>query len=159
MNNLIPWKRTENRQNGSTQMAPMPQMRWDWDRLFDRFWDDAWGMSSTGASNGMPLDIAEDDDQIRVRAEVPGVDPAHLDISLSGELLTLSGEKSDEDESLNGGSRRYSERHFGHFERAVKLPCAVDPDKVTAKHRNGVVTITLQKADAVRPKRIQIKSA
>lgn len=157
MNSLIPWKRGGVQSNGQTTMAPVSQMRWDWDRMFDRLLDDVWTPAS-GTSPGMLLDLAETDDEIRVRAEVPGMNPGDLDVSLTGDVLTLSGQKLDEDEGKNEG-RHYSERSFGVFKRAVKLPCAVDPDRVSAEHRNGVVTITLQKADTVKPKRIQVKSA
>lgn len=157
MNNLIPWKRGEMQRNGNgTQMAPVSSMRMDWDRLFDRILDDAW--SPTGGSHGLALDLAETDEAIRVRAEVPGMGPDDLDISLSGDILTLSGQKSDQDE-IKDGSRFYSERHFGSYQRAVKLPCPVNPDQVSAEHKNGVVTITLPKAETVRPKRISVKPA
>lgn len=158
MTSLIPWKRGGNRQrNGDLQVAPVSSMRMDWDRLFDRLLDDAWP-PSVGASQGPLLDVSETDEQIRVRAEVPGMGPDDLNVSLAGDVLTLSGQKLDEDESQNG-SCYYSERHFGSYQRAVKLPCPVDPDHVSAEHKHGVVTITLQKAETVRPKRIAVKSA
>jgi len=155
MTNLIPWKRTEGQRNGG--LAPISQMRWGWERMFDQLLDDVWG-PVVSATRGMPLDIAETDEHIRVRAEVPGISPDELNISLSGEVLTLTGQKLDEDESQES-SRYHCERSFGSYQRMVKLPCAVDPDHVQAEHRNGVVTITLQKAAAVRPKRIKVKSA
>lgn len=157
MTRLIPWRRNETQSTGNMQMAPVSQMRWDWDRLFDRFLDDAWGSPSMATAHDMLLDVSETDEQIRVRAEVPGINPDDLNISLMGNVLTLSGQKVDEEESEQAG-RYYSERRFGSFERAVKLPCAVDPDRVDAAHRNGVVTITLQKSETVRPKRIKVKS-
>ena len=155
MNNLIPWRRAQIRNDG--EMQPVSQMRWDWDRLFDRLLDDAW-VSSASTAHSLPLDISVSDDQIRVRAEVPGMNPNDLNISLAGDVLTLSGQKVDEDEATDG-TRYYTERRFGSYERAVKLPCPVDPDQVSAEHKNGVVTITLQKSETVRPKRIKVKSA
>ncbi len=158
MTNLIPWKRGENqRRDGNVQATPVSSMRMDWDRLFDRLLDDAW-TPSAGSSHGLLLDVSETDEQIRVRAEVPGMGPDDLNVSLAGDVLTLSGQKIDQDESQDG-TRYYSERHFGSYERAVKLSCPVDPDHVSAEHKNGVVTITLQKAETVRPKRIAIKPA
>lgn len=156
MNSLIPWRRTENRTNpNGYAMAPVSHMRWDWDRLFDRLLDDAWTPSLR--SPGMPVDLAETDETIRIRAEVPGIDPSDLDVSLTGDLLTLSAEKTDETPAEATG-HRYSERHFGSYQRTIKLPCPVDPDKVEAAHKNGVVTITLEKAETVRPRRIQVRS-
>lgn len=159
MMNLIPWKRedVQDRNGGGMQLSPISSMRMDWDRLFDRFLDDAWAPLAA-TSHGLPLDMSETDDEIRVRAEVPGIEPENLDISLAGDVLTLSAQKMDEEES-ESGTRRYSERHFGSCRRAVQLPCPVDPDRVSADHENGVVTITLQKAETVRPKRIAVKSA
>jgi len=157
MNGLIPWKRNASTRNGNSQITPISEMRMDWDRLFDRFLDDVWSPSS-GVASGMLLDVSETDDQVRVRAEVPGMNPEDLNINLAGEMLTLAGEKVD-DSAVQEGRSYYSERHFGTFQRAIKLPCPVDADKVEAEHKNGVVTITLWKSDAVRPKRIQIKSS
>ena len=154
MTTLMPWKRTDQR-NG-IPLVPVSRMRWDWDRMFDRFLDDVWA-PATGTV-AMPLDVCETDEEIRVRVEVPGFDPERLEISLSGEVLTLSGEKTD-DTPAEGVTRHYSERAFGAQQRAVKLPCPVDPDRVRADHEHGIVTITLQKAEAVRPKRIKVKSA
>jgi HSP20 family protein len=159
MTNLIPWRRGESQRTGNgMQMTPVSSMRTEWDRLFDRLLDDAWGPLTSNASRGLLLDVAETDEAIRVRAEVPGMGPDDLDVSLVGDVLTLSGQKVDEDES-GEGTRYYSERQFGSYQRTVKLPCPVDPDRVTAEHKNGVVTITLQKAETVRPKRIAVKSA
>ncbi len=158
MTNLIPRRRTENsHRNGSLQSAPVSSARMGWDRLFDRLLDDAW-IPSSGSAHGLPLDLFESDEQIRVRAEVPGMGPDDLNVSLAGEVLTLSGQKIDQDESQEG-TRYYSERHFGSYQRTVKLPCPVDPDTVSAEHKNGVVSITLRKAETVRPKRIAVKPA
>lgn len=157
MMKLMPWKRNDSRRADDSGMVPVSQMRWDWDRLFDRLLDDAWSQAARPVPD-LLLDLSETDDEIRVRVEVPGIEPDDLDISLSGDVLTLAGEKVDEDDSRDG-SLTYSERRIGSFYRALKLPCEVDPDHVLAQHRNGVVTITLQKAETVRPKRIRIKSA
>ena len=154
MNNLIPWRRTHPRNNGELQ--PVSQMRSDWDRLFDRLLDDRL-VPSAQSANGWPLDVSESDEQIRVRVEVPGMNPEDIDISLAGDVLTLSGEKVEGETS--DGSTLYTERRYGAFQRAVTLPCAVDPDQVSAEHKNGVVTITLQKAETVRPKRIKVNPA
>lgn len=154
--NLIPWKRGELETNGPSRM-PVPQLRWDMDRMFDRFFDDFWSRGSNGEFSGVRLDVHETDEEILVRAEVPGIDPKDIDVQLTGDTLTLAGEKKDESESKSGSSR-YSERRFGSFRRAIQLPCPVDPDRVEAEHRNGVVTITLRKNEAMRPKRIAVKT-
>jgi HSP20 family protein len=154
MNRLIPWKRSELPTNGARELAPVTALRHDWDRLFDRLLDDAWG----GTGQAMPLDVTETDEEIRVRAEVPGIAPEELEISLSGDVLTLCGEKHD-DAPAREARQAWSERQFGTWRRALRLSCPVDADSVKAEHKNGVVTITLQKAEAVRPKRIRVKPA
>lgn len=157
MSTLLPWKRPATQANGANQLPSLSRLRWDWDNLFDRFFQDAWSPVAETARS-LPLDVTETDDEIRVRAEVPGIAPEELEIQLSGDVLTLSGTKVDEETTREEG-RTYSERVFGSYHRALQLPCPVDPDKVQAKHKHGVVTITLQKAETVRPKRIQVKAS
>jgi HSP20 family protein len=156
MNNLIPWRRTEVRNNG--EMQPVSHMRWGWDRLFDQLLDDALA-PSTGIAHALPIDVSVSEEHIRVRAEVPGVNPEELNISLTGDVLTLSGQKVDQEAESRAETLYYTERRFGSYQRAIKLPVPVDPDQVSAEHKNGVVTITLQKSETVRPKRIKVKSA
>jgi len=158
MSSLMPWKRSDFQRSAiDSPAAPISTMRMDWDRMFDRILDGVWSPQGD-SSVSLPLDVTETADTIRVRAEVPGMGPEDLDISLVGDVLTLSGQKVEEEESQEE-ARYYSERHFGSFQRAVKLSCPVDVETVTAKHKNGVVTITLDKAEAVRPKRISVKPA
>ncbi len=154
MLNMVPWRREQNDGGTQSAVAPVARMRSDWDRLFDRFLDDVWSPVA-GAAHPMPLDVVETDEHIRVRVEVPGVKPEDLDIRLAGEVLTLTAQKNDDE---SDGTRHYSERRFGSQQRALRLACPVDPDHVEARHANGVVTITLQKAEAVRPKRIRIEA-
>jgi len=107
------------------------------------------------------LDVAETEEAIRVRVELPGVDPEKLDIQVNGDLLTISGEKpeekTDDDGKNEESGRRYSERRYGAFERKIRLSSPVDLDAVTASHEHGVVTITLPLAAAARPRRIEVK--
>jgi HSP20 family protein len=137
-------------------LFPLSRLRWDMDRLFDRFLDSP-GYEGSGFAD-VRLDVSESEDQIVVRAEVAGIDPKELDIQLVGDVLTLSGEKSEERENGGKNAPHYSERRFGAFRRSIQLGTPVDPDSVTAAHKNGVVTITMQKAESARPKRIQIKA-
>jgi HSP20 family protein len=89
---------------------------------------------------------------------VPGIEPEKLDVQLEGDVLTLRGEKLDTGASEEG-KRTWSERRWGSFARSVQLSCAVDAESVRAEHKHGVVTITLRKADAVRPRRIEVKQS
>ncbi len=154
MTNLMPWRRIGNQRNGAILNAPVSQMRLDWDRLFDRVLDDAWNPSAE-FSRALPLDVSETEEQIRVRAELPGMDPKEIEIELTGDVLTISGQKVEETEAEEG-TRHFSERQFGSFRRSMKLPCAIEPDRVEAEYKNGVLSIRLEKADTVRPKRIPV---
>lgn len=157
MRSLVPVHTIQETRNGSSSVPAFGRFPWSPEGLFESLFSDAWSGASNPA-DGTALDIVELDDRILVSAEVPGIDPDALDVSLTGELLTLSAEKKD-DLAEGQGRRTWSERRFGSFRRAIKLPCPVDADRVEASHKNGVVTITLYKADAVRPRRIEVKQA
>jgi HSP20 family protein len=126
-------------------MFPLSAFRQDMDRLFDRFLG-GWGEPGGLLGDPLRLDVSETDEEIRVRAEVPGIDPEDIDIQLSGDLLTLSGEKKSEAEE--NGTCHYSERCYGSFRRTLRLGTPVEPDRIHAEHRNGVVTIRLAKAES-----------
>ena len=112
---------------------------------------------SYGAPTVYPaLNISEDPQSIKVRAEVPGVKPASLDISVEGDTLTIKGERTacPTDEKLSYHRR---EIECGRFSRAITLPTKVNVDKVEAKSVNGILTITLPKAEEVKPRKIEVK--
>jgi HSP20 family protein len=93
-----------------------------------------------------PIDIIEDDKNITVKAEMPGLDTKDLDITLEGGFLKIKGEKTEEKKEEN---KQYHmvERTYGSFSRNVKLPAEVKQDKVDATFKNGVVTIVLPKVE------------
>jgi len=156
MSNLMPWKRGA-RDGGALQ--PVSRMRNDWDRLFDRMLDDFWAGPMTafaGGNGNLLMDLTETDDEIVVTAELPGVSPDDVEVHLNGDVLTVSGEKRSE-EKHEQGSRHYTERSYGSFERTITLPTPVDPEKVKAESKNGVVTIKLRKAEDSRSRRIQVQ--
>lgn len=103
------------------------------------------------------LDVIEEDDAVIVKADVPGLDPKDIDISISGQNLTIKGEKAEEKEE-EGKNYHRSERRYGAFTRTVSLPTNVDADKIRAEYSKGVLKIVLPKVQAERPKRIPIKS-
>ena len=154
MNTLIPWKRGDV-QRSST--APFSQMRSDWDRLFDRLLDDVWAPAAGAPSGGLPLDVIETDNELVLQLEVPGVDPQNLDVSLSGDVLTISGHKVEE--RIEERSRHHlAERRYGSFQRSLRLPVPVEAESVEAKSQNGLLTVTLRKAESLRPRKISVKS-
>ncbi|HEX5600255.1 MAG TPA: Hsp20/alpha crystallin family protein, partial [Hyphomicrobiaceae bacterium] len=97
-----------------------------------------------GLSLRPAVDIAEDDKELVISAEIPGLDEKDLDVSLAGDLLTIKGEKKAEHEERNGGAY-YVERRYGSFSRSVRLPFQVDDQDVEAKYEKGVLTIRIPK--------------
>jgi HSP20 family protein len=103
-----------------------------------------------------PVDIFEDKDAIRITAEVPGVRPQDVKISLEGNTLTVHGQKLQEAEQQSERVHRY-ERTYGEFERTFSLPTSVDAGKISASYEHGILTITLPKAEQARPRQIQVE--
>lgn len=138
----------------STGLAPM-------ERLFEELWrgfdlEPMWGLEGGGFAP--QIDLVEEDDEIRVVAELPGLDSSKdFEVELSGDTLTLKGEKRIETEDRRRG---YVERSYGSFHRVIQLPCEIDPDKVSAEYQNGVLTVTLPKPpEAVaHSRRIEVKA-
>jgi len=116
-------------------------------RLFDDLLDQGQGDGGTlsGASLASPaLDIHQDDKQILITAELPGVKEQDIDLSIEDGILTLSGEKKSERTDEQGG---YSERSYGRFERRLTLPSNIDDEHCSADFENGVLRITIPKAE------------
>ena len=103
-----------------------------------------------------PCDVFEDKETVKIVAELPGVRPEDVKLSLENNLLTIRGEKRQQAEERNERVHRY-ERSYGSFERSFALPSTVDPDKIAAKYENGVLTVTIPKAERARPREIPVK--
>jgi HSP20 family protein len=103
------------------------------------------------------LDVSETKDSVVVKAEVPGMEPKDIQISLQEQLLTIKGEKQMEKEEKEARYYR-AERSYGTFTRSVRLPVAVDGSRVTATFKNGLLTITLPKTPAAKGTMIPIKT-
>ena len=105
------------------------------------------------------IDMTEDEKSVKVTAELPGIDEKDVDVSLSNGMLTIKGEKNAERED-KGDNWYRSERSYGAFMRTIPMPCDVDPEKVEAKARKGVLTVTLAKSTDARSKsrHIEIKA-
>jgi len=103
------------------------------------------------------LNISEDEKNITVEAELPGMESKDIDLSLQNNMLVLQGEKRFENEKKEGNYHRI-ERSYGSFSRTIPLSSAVDEDKVKASFKNGVLTVTLPKQEVARGKKIGIES-
>lgn len=102
-----------------------------------------------------PLDIYQDKDNVFVKVELPGMKKEEIDISLHDGMLTISGERKQEFEAEEGETFR-SERYTGRFHRTVTLPTEVDPNRVQATYRDGILTVQLAKSEEAKPKQIQV---
>ena len=124
-------------------------------RLFDDLIESPAGSSGTAFTpTAWPqLEIDQQEDQIRVVAELPGVDEKDVDLTIEDGVLSLSGEKRSERKAEGG----YSERSYGRFERRIALPSNIDEDKCAADFRNGVLTVTIPRAaEKARGRRIPL---
>ena len=101
------------------------------------------------------VDIAETDENVVVTAELPGVNQDNVDITVVNDVLTLKGEKKDEKEIKKENYHRI-ERSYGSFQRSVSLPTGVQADKAKATYKDGVLSITIPKAEEAKPKSIKI---
>ena len=100
------------------------------------------------------LDLYESGDHFVAVAELPGMRRDVIDISLHDGTLTISGERTRE--SSNGETAQRTERYVGSFRRSIALPTRVDPSKVTATYQDGILRVTLSKAEEAKPKQIQV---
>ncbi len=124
-------------------------------RQLDRFFDEAWrpSMISQRRNAYPPVNISEDKSNIYVFSEVPGVDINDLDITLSDGSLVIKGDRKH-----GTGSYYRQERPAGLFQRIVNLNVPINPDKVDAKMKDGVLEVVIPKADEAIPKKISIKA-
>lgn len=105
---------------------------------------------------GPALDVEETDDAVIVRAELPGLRRDDFTVDATQDRLIIRGEKGEEREERGHGFHRM-ERRYGSFIRTVALPCEVDPDRVTARYRDGVLRVTLPKTEASKAHRIRVE--
>ena len=123
--------------------------------LFDTFF----GRPMAGVPSGrawLPaVDMHETKDDLVLTVEVPGVNEKDVKVSITGDLLSIKGERRTADD-VKDQQYLHVERAYGQFERLVQLPMDVQPDKVKATYRDGVLEITLPKAEALKPREIKI---
>ncbi len=127
------------------------------ERAFRQAFGDRGSASPAGAFSPA-LDVEETEEAFTLHIELPGVDPEHVEVSLEENVLTIAGERRFYDEREAEGFRRI-ERHFGRFHRAVRLPDRVNAEGVTAGYRDGLLTITVPKAEEAKPRRIQVTTS
>ena len=141
------------------ELAPFREferVRREMDRLWDSFLEG--GLRKRGEEGEwLPsLDVAETKNELVVKAEVPGMDPKDIDISLSDGVLTIKGEKKREKEEKEA-DYHVVERSYGSFLRSVQLPKEVQSDKISASYKNGILRITLSKSEEAKKKEVKVK--
>ncbi|RSC30033.1 Hsp20/alpha crystallin family protein [Agrobacterium sp. FDAARGOS_525] len=162
---LIPWGRNNNQVPTALRdddRDPFLSLHREVNRLFDDVFRSfgsglpAFGSGSVGA--GWPsVEISDTDKEIKVTAEVPGLEEKDIEVLLNDGVLTLKGEKRSENEDKD---RQFTERYYGRFERRIPVGVEVKDDQVDARFKNGVLTVTLPKTEKAQSqvKRIAIKS-
>lgn len=147
MSNIIRWQ----------PMSDLVSLRDAMDRLFeDSFVTPRKWLSPLDLSEPS-LDVYETGNDIVVKAALPGIKPEDVDITLTGEMLTITGETKEETEQ-NDKTYIRRERRYGSFSRSVALPEGLDGDKADAKFENGVLTLSIPKSEQLKPKKIQVKT-
>ena len=147
--NLMSWRRND---------RPMTTFRDEMDRLFGRLWTGVPLDEAEAGAWAPAVNVSETADEIRVEAELPGMDAKDVDVNVHGDLLTITGERTFTDEQKDRNFHRV-ERRYGRFTRTMQLPADVDAEKVAASYERGVLTIALPKSAQSKPKRIEIKEA
>ena len=160
---------------GTTPAVPdvWQSFRSEMDRLFDRF-SGSFGFPAlrrmfdmgppgqpSSFSFGVPaIDMSEDEKSYKITAELPGLDAKDVDLTISGDMLVLKGEKRQESEQKDK-NYHFSERTYGSFQRAFELPASVDRDKISADFSKGVLTIEMPKTPEAQrqPKKIEVRQS
>ena len=147
---------------------PLSALRDEMDELFESWTKEfgfpqiPWAQAQSGREISLRMNVSETDKELHITAELPGVDQKDIEITLTGGDLLIKGQKkseTDEKKDERGRSYHRIERSFGSFQRRLSLPYDVDPDKVQASFKDGVLTLTLPKPPDVQKsaKRIEIK--
>lgn len=134
---------------------PLPATPWpdDFQRIVSQFFADA--EAPLQGAFAPALDVEENDDNFTLHVEIPGVKPEDVDVSIEEGVLTIAGARDFYEDKQADGFRRV-ERRFGTFHRSVRLPDRVDPDAVTAEYKDGLLTVTVPKAESAKPRRIEV---
>ena len=157
MNGLSRWNRNKNAPARRRRRDPFSALQREINDLFDRdFWD-LDNMPSVFDEEFAPaIDVKDHDNKVEVRCDLPGVEKDDIDVSISGNILTIKGEKGDEKEEQEGDFYR-KESWSGSFLRSVNLPDTVDADKAEAEMKNGSLTLTIPKKEEKKRKQIEVK--
>ena len=153
---IVPWR---NKKDEVRELAPVTRFRDEMESMFDRLFNvglspfEGWPARGFGWPR---VDLAETENEVCVKAELPGVDPKEVEVKVEGNLLTLQGEKKQEKEEKRK-DYQYVERQYGSFQRTIQLPSSIDPEKVDASFKDGGLTVTIAKRADAKPKKITVR--
>jgi len=143
---LVPWR----------PFGEVGSFRGEMDKLWDRFFGQRPLVGKLTEEWLPSVDISETEDKLQIKAELPGLEIKDVNVSISGDLLTIKGEKKKEKEEKDE-HYYYMERYSGSFERSFRIPVSVKADKVEAVFDKGVLKVTLPKMEEAKKKEIEIK--
>jgi HSP20 family protein len=142
---LAPWR----------PLGELSSLRREMDRLLERFFGEVPSLELPGGTWDPRLDMSETKDTLTIKAELPGLEAKDLEVSVSGDVLTIKGEKKQEKDEKDE-RRHLVERSYGAFARMVRLPAPVAQDKINASFKNGVLTIRLPKTEEAKQRAIPV---
>jgi len=149
MKSLMPWR---------TASPFFGQWRQDWENMMQRWFGAAEEGGTTALAEWAPqCDVEETNDAMLVKADIPGVDPKDIDISVQDRSLNLRGEKKEEREDKQKNYHRI-ERFTGSFFRSIPLPAEADVDKISASSSKGVITLTIPKKASAQGRKVIVKA-
>ncbi len=159
--NIIPWKHKQPAGSGPESIATsLVSLRGDMDRLFDTFIREPFSMVEWPfgrSGHWLPnVDLAESESEVTVRVELPGIVPDDIDVTVTGNQLTISGAKTEVSEQ-QGSDFYHTESRAGCFRRTIPMPKSIDRNKVDAEFKNGVLVVRLQKSEAASHETIKVK--
>jgi HSP20 family protein len=143
------------------ELAPQTGLRDEMNRLFDTFFQGAIPPNEWRTTFLPSIDVHETAQEIVVTAELPGVKPEDVDVNLTGNILTIKGEKKEEMDTkeTKGKSWHRVERTYGSFQRTFQLPDSVDPERAKASYDHGVLKVAIAKTEAAKPRSIKVDIA
>ena len=141
------------REAGLAWPGSLGRLHEEMDRMFNRFFGELRPMEVVGSS---VVDISEDDEHIYVNTELPGMTREDVELTIENGLLTISGEKKEHAEEQKE-NYYHVESRYGSFRRDLILPAEVDVDKVSAQYKDGILTVTMPKAEKAKAKRIKVQ--
>ena len=128
----------------------------DFQRIVRTFLGDA--DASLAGAFSPALDVEESEDKFTLHVELPGIAADQVDVSIEESVLTIAGQRDFYEDKNSEGFRRV-ERRFGRFHRAIRLPDRVDPEGIEAAYKDGLLTVTVPKAESAKPRRIHIATS